>query len=425
MKHSETNKDVTAFGRDYLYLSLFSLGSLVATFTVSNLGITYQAKLAIFISIIFFYLLLCTGIYLRRKKQMIVPGAVGNFDSPFDAEIEAKLLALEEASQFFGASLKTADMFRLIASRVNEIIPYTACALYMADETKEKLKITYAAGDELKKLVGNEINWQTGLAGKTFHSRKSQIEEPLVIEKNVISQKALKNLHSAIAVPLVVGGKVCGVLVLYGGRETVFDRKSLLLFDAVGTRISSLFFNSQAFENNMSNALTDALTKLPNERAFFFVLENQIAESQRFPDERPLTILAIDIKNFGEHNRRFGHAAGDCLLVFAADKIKKQLRQMDFLARYSGDEFLVVLPTASEEITREIVERVELVFVTNPFEITGQEKIHLQLSFGAASFGKDGETASQLLKHALLRKQQSKSENKDSKVLWFPKEYVN
>ena len=63
--------------------------------------------------------------------------------------------------------------------------------------------------------------------------------------------------------------------------------------------------------------------------------------------------------------------------------------------------------------------------MTNPFEAGGQEKIHLQLSFGAASFGKDGETANQLLKHAVLRKQQAKSENKDHKILWFPKEYVN
>ncbi len=360
-----------------------------------------------------------------QKKQLVVSTNAGNSDSPFNAEIESKLLALEEANQFFGASLKSADMFRLIASRVNEIIPYTTCALYLVDETQERLKIAYAAGSDSKKLVGTETNWNKGLAGKTFHSRKPQVEEQLTTEKNSLTEKSLNNLDSAIAVPLANGEKVFGVFVLFGNRKNVFDGKSLLLFEAVGIRIAPLFLSSQAFDNNLANALTDVLTNLPNERGFFLVLENQIAESLRFRDERPLTILAIDIKNFGEYNVRFGHTTGDRLLLFAADKIKNQLRQMDFLAHSTGDEFLAVLPTASEEITKEIIERIERIFVTNPFIIKEQEKIHLQLSFGAASFGKDGETAIELLKHAILRKQQSKSEKKDNKILWFPKEYIN
>jgi diguanylate cyclase (GGDEF)-like protein len=175
----------------------------------------------------------------------------------------------------------------------------------------------------------------------------------------------------------------------------------------------------------LTNALTDALTSLPNERAFFLVLENQIAEAQRFFEQRPLTILAIDIRSFAEHNRRFGHATGDRLLLFAADKIKSQLRQMDFLARSTGDEFIAVLPTASIETAREVIERVEKAFVASPFEISDEEKIHLQLSFGAAMFGRDGETANELLRRASLRKRQAKSQDKENKILWFPKEYVN
>jgi diguanylate cyclase (GGDEF)-like protein len=71
----------------------------------------------------------------------------------------------------------------------------------------------------------------------------------------------------------------------------------------------------------LTNALTDAVTNLPNARAFFLVLENHIA-SRSVPRTATSTILAIDIKNFGEHNRRFGHANGDRLLLLAADKIK-------------------------------------------------------------------------------------------------------
>jgi len=137
-----------------------------------------------------------------------------------------------------------------------------------------------------------------------------------------------------------------------------------------------------------------------------------------------LAILTIDIKNFAEINEQYGHATGDRVLEYAAEMLKNQLRQMDFLARSVNDEFLAVLPTASDEITKEIIERVEKAFVSKPFEVLENEKIYLQLNFGAASFGKDGETLEQLLELAILRKQQSKS-TESGKILWFPKEFVN
>ena len=90
---------------------------------------------------------------------------------------------------------------------------------------------------------------------------------------------------------------------------------------------------------------------MPNERSFYLVLENQIAQTQRNSRERPLTVLAIDIINFDEINRRFGHSAGDRILYYAAGTIKNQLRRMDFSARTTGDEFLAALPTASEEVS--------------------------------------------------------------------------
>jgi len=371
------------------------------------------------------YLMSWTALWFSQNKHSFVEPEKKKSGLVFGAEIEAKLLALEEANQFFGASLKTADMFRFIASRVNEIIPYSAGALCLADEKKEKLKIAYVVGDSLKKLVGSNIDLRRTVAWKAFQIRKAQIDKTFQVSKNNFSGEAFENLNSAIAVPLSDGKGVYGVFVIYAEAKDDFDRDSLQLFEAVGTRIAPLLLNARAFENSMLNALTDKLTNLPNERAFFLVLENQIAESQRFQEKRPLTILTIDIRHFDEHNQRFGHATGDRLLLFVAEKLKKQLRQMDFLARSMNDEFLAVLPTASEEITREIIGRVEKVFVTNPFEISNGEKIHLQLSLGAASFGKDGETANQMLNHALMRKQQSKSDERDNKILWFPKDYLN
>lgn len=424
IQNSPENR-TAVFNLGHIILASVSLCALVVTFLTVNFNLDFQTKFVVFLATVFLYLAAYAAFYVSQRQRLSGLFADAEVSTGvFSREIETKLLALEEANEFFGASLKSADMFRLVTSRIKEIIPFAASALFIADENNARLKVVFADGENAVSLVNLETNSGEGLAGKTFTSRRPQLDEKLFLDKSLVFAGALNNIASAVSVPLFRGAEVFGALVLYAKDAGDFDADSLQLLEAVGTRAAQLFLSSFAFEKSLSNALTDALTNLPNERAFYLVLENKIAESQRFRELRPLTVLTVDVKNFNELNQKFGHAAGDRILSFVAEAVKKQLRQMDFLARSAGDEFLAVLPTADEQITREIVERVEKTFLSNSFVVAGREKIHLALNFGAATFWKDGETVGQLLQHARLRKQQSKSTEK-SKVLWFPREFVN
>jgi diguanylate cyclase (GGDEF)-like protein len=315
-------------------------------------------------------------------------------------------------------------MFRLVASRAGEIVPFAAAALFWVDNEKSNFKVIGAVGDNARQFLNLKPDLSKGLAGKVLQSGKIEADEKLLLESEAISAETIGNLKSAIAVPLKEDvNRIFGVLTLYGDKEKSFDLNSRKLLEAVGERIAPLFISSLAFERSISNALTDSLTNLPNERAFYLILENQIAESQRQREERPLTVLTVDIKNFAGVNQRFGHATGDRILTFAADTIREQLRKMDFLARSTSDEFLIVLPTASEATTREIIERINKAFVINAFNIE-QEKTHLKLNFGAATLGQDGETVKELLQAANIKRKQAKF-GQNNKILWFPKEFVN
>lgn len=420
-------RDRRAFGFGYFILAAVSLPAIAAAFFVAASNLDFEIKRAIFAAILLLYPSLVFLAYFLQQRKIIErekSRAERRRENLFDFEVENRLQALEEASEFFGASLKSADMFRLCASRINELIPFAACALFLADEENTRLRVSMALGENAEQFKAVEIEVDKGLAGKSFASGQVERDENLAIEKNSIVPDALRNLQSAMSLPLARGGQIFGALVLYGEREKQFDEKSFVLAEAVAERIAPLFLSSFAFEQNVANALTDALTNLPNERAFYLVLENQIAESQRYREERPLTVLTIDIKKFNELNERLGHATGDRILTFAADLIKEQLRAMDFLARAGADEFIVILPTAKDQTAAEIVERIEAAIAQRPFEIARLEKHHLELNFGWATFWKDGETAGKLLQTAHLRKQQTKSPVKNS-VLWFPKEYVN
>lgn len=423
---SEQNR--VNFGMNQLSLTVISLFALIFTFLLSGLDLNLASKAIVFSGIVVLYLATVALIYGRQMKKAEDIAVIIEKEEKrelFTNEVENRLKALEEANDLFGASIKPGDMFRLVASRVNELIPNLSCVLFLAVDGAERLKIEFADGKNAQLFRHLEINTLKGNAGKAFLTRKPQIDGNLLLEKNVFPEAVLQELSCAVAVPLISDGKVFGVLQLYGDAIKRFNDDSVALLEAIGERVTPLFKNSLAHERTLSNALTDALTHLPNERAFYLVLENQLAESQRYRQERALTILTIDISNFAEINQKYGHATGDRILTFAGQIIKAQLRDMDFLARSVGDEFWGVLPTASEKISDEVSERVEKSFITKPFMISNTEKIFLKLNFGSATFGQDGETASELLQAAIIRKQQGKHNVEAAKVIFFPRDYVN
>lgn len=411
-------------------LVLASVSALILTFIISISAAEFSTKLIAFIGLTGIYLTLVSVIYtFQAPPDNISPAEIVTEkqekaeEQIFSVEIEEKLLALEEVNTIFSSSLKPADMFRLVSNRINEIIPFLSSALYLANKNRDKLRIAYVFGSESSALSAIEIKSNAGIAGKAFQTGAVETDSDLSLEKSVFPIETLSSFKSAIACPLIYETEPYGVLALYNS-ENNYRQESEKLLEAIGARISPLFINSLTFEHNLNNSLNDSITDLPNERALFMMLENQVAESQRYREQRPLTVLSIDVKNFSELNNSYGHATGDRILRFVAKNVKEQLRQMDFLSRISGDEFLAVLPTSSDETTKMIVERINKTFAVNPFPVTEQEKIFISLSFGAASFIRDGETAQDLIKIAAVKKREAKSFVKSS-VLWFPKEYSN
>lgn len=403
-------------------LALFGLIAPMATFMLAVSGLPDRLKIAGLATVAAVYAIVCVWSFSKlRAASRTELNSVRSDDDPL---LDAQLETLDDARHFFGSSLKSGDMFRLVSSRVGEIFPHESAILFLADNEKGVLRICEVDGDDLSGLTGIEIETGAGLSGLAFLSGEPEIDKDMRLTRSVESIVLPASVVSAVAVPLVHDGSTFGVLQMMLAKVPEDTNAARVVLESVGSRISPLFLSSISFERSLSNAMTDPLTSLPNERSFFMVLENQLAESHRFRDERPLSILAVDIKGFDELNQRFGHASGDRTLQFVAEKLRAELRKMDFLARSASDEFLIILPTATEDTADEIVERISNVFNQLIFPVNETQQFYIRLNFGAATFWRDGETAKQLMQHAHLKKQQSKSEEKDN-VLWFPKEYVN
>ena len=414
-------------GSAFRLFAVFGFAAPLLTFAVAVSSLSAEAKIILLAAVALSYAVLAFWV---NKKQSI-SSDVADQDLSLNLRpaenvdvIGDRLAALDEASRFFGASLNKADMFRLVSARVGEIFPISAAALFVADAARDALSVAAADGKISHLLEDKEFAFENCLAGMAWLSGEIEVDRDLRMERTVVGLKASELFGSAVALPLINEERPFAVFEIFT-REKIEDQHAALeTLEAIRTRITPLILGSFAVDRSLSNALTDAITELPNERALYVVLENQLAESIRSQDERPLSVVAFDIRNFDEANRQFGHATGDRILKFVAELIRQPLRKMDFLARSTNDEFLLVLPTANEQTALTIIERVQNTLAENAFPITEEEKIAIRLNFGLASYWKDGDTPQQLVRHAVQRKAQAKAEDPDT-VAWFPKEYVH
>ncbi len=138
----------------------------------------------------------------------------------------------------------------------------------------------------------------------------------------------------------------------------------------------------RAFEREQIASRTDGLTGMFNRRFFFELLEYEFSASKRY--ERPLSLVMFDVDNLKEVNDKFGHQAGDELLRRASFMVRSYLRETDVLARYGGDEFVILVPNNNTQETLALMERVYRALASEALKIN-DHSIRISISTGIAS----------------------------------------
>lgn len=146
-------------------------------------------------------------------------------------------------------------------------------------------------------------------------------------------------------------------------------------------------------------SITDELTQINNRRYFIDELEKEIERSKRF--SRNLSLIILDIDKFKYYNDTYGHIFGDKIIQSVAMSLTKTIRKTDFVARYGGDEFVIVMPETEKSTANILVERLQKKFSQDFFENRKlQVKIKISVSLGVASFPNDAKTADELIHNA-------------------------
>jgi diguanylate cyclase (GGDEF)-like protein len=143
--------------------------------------------------------------------------------------------------------------------------------------------------------------------------------------------------------------------------------------------------------------LTDALTGTYNYRYLLEALGREIERARRF--EEKLSVLMLDMDNLKAYNDSHGHLRGSQVLRRVAQVARGELRAMDIIAKYGGDEFVIVLPQNGREGANLVAERVRRAIENHPFpgeEVSGR----ITSSLGIAVYPEDGQTVEDLIDRA-------------------------
>lgn len=147
------------------------------------------------------------------------------------------------------------------------------------------------------------------------------------------------------------------------------------------TYLSNLYMTlvTQAETKLLLQATTDPLTQLLNRRSLLDIADYELTQRKRQPS--PLAFVLGDIDHFKSINDRYGHAAGDAVLVAVSQALKQTVRQQDSVARWGGEEFLVLMPDATPEMARIVAERLrdKVAAMHVPF---GDALIQVSITFG-------------------------------------------
>jgi diguanylate cyclase (GGDEF)-like protein len=213
-----------------------------------------------------------------------------------------------------------------------------------------------------------------------------------------------------VAVPLICGERILGVLEGARRRHS-FTKAELEILTALSLPVASALTNAVRIGEAERLSQTDDLTKLHNARYLRQFLLNEIRRARRYGSS--VAALFLDLDDFKRVNDAHGHLAGSHVLMEMAAVILSSIRDTDAVARYGGDEFVIVLPDTQIELAGTVAGRIREKIAHHQFNAGRNLKLSLTASFGVAAFPMHASSPQQLIASADTAMYEAKAANKN------------
>ncbi len=346
----------------------------------------------------------------------------------------AKIFAALSATNEAILRAKTAaELYQLVCDAAVHVGHSLAATVLLAEPGSPWLQPVAGTGqivDLVKQTrfsIDPENPYGQGVCGNAFRSQKASVNEDILNSKQgqpwrESSRQA--GVVASCAAPLTKFGRSIGVLLFFVTKSWAVDKEIVALLVRMAENVSAALENFdradekvQADDRIQYLATHDELTGLPNRVAFQQLFGESIKSALRHG--RKCALLFIDLDRFKVINDSLGHAAGDTLLVEVANRLRSCVRGSDLVARFGGDEFVIVLDGVADQNDIAVVAS-NILTELMPAVILAGHECRTTGSIGIAVFPDNGSDVQTLTKNADMAMYRAKEEGKNNFRFFTP-----
>ena len=318
-------------------------------------------------------------------------------------EKDQELHTLDEIGRTIISSLELQTVLNIIMDKTRELVQAESWSLLLGDEGEGGLHLSVAVGEGAdRSRTGAVVKPGEGIAGWVAREGKPVVVHDAAADPRwcELEQTYGTCARSVLCVPLETRGRVLGVIEVVnkkGGGEG-FTPRDLSLVTRLAGFAAIAIENARLYQQTKMLTLTDELTRLYNTRFFTQYLENDVKRCRRYKSS--VSLIFLDLDHFKLVNDRHGHLMGSQLLREVADVLRRGVRDVDIVARYGGDEFIVILPETRLEDAALVAERLRQAMNDHVFLASEGLAAHLTASFGVAAFPETCSSEEELIRLA-------------------------
>ena len=298
------------------------------------------------------------------------------------------IVNLDRLSTFINLTIDIDMLGDSILNGVADILPGKYYTFFFYDKINKEM-VFYSRDPMTEKIIKSlEIKVK-----EAFEKLSNKVvDEPYNVRTSriaVISDKKIKDRvseYSNIFIPILIDNSICGVIGISGVSEDLKDDSEDILH-LISNRVAHVLANATLHRDTKLLALTDGLTGLLNHRAFHERLNQEYERFRRYGSH--LSLIMADCDDLKRFNDTYGHPVGDEVLRIVGEILRETSRETDVLARYGGDEFVILLPQTNAQNAINMGERIRIRIENNVFDIN-DNRFNSSITLGIATIPQRG-----------------------------------
>lgn len=302
-----------------------------------------------------------------------------------------RLTLLNNISRNIITTLNPDEMLAKIAEELEQGLDYSHIGIGLLDYSAKEIVIQAEAGKR-QGALGRRLGLDGNAVGRV--ARTGQMTVVAYDGQEAAGQPVLEGSISAIALPIVYADLLHGVLYVETDQTSDFPQEEVLFLGTLADLISGALHNALTFQKAQEQAITDGMTGLKTHRFFMEALSAEWKRSTRAG--RSFSVVLMDLDRFKFVNDFYGHLDGDLVLQRVANILETNCRRSDVVARYGGDEFIILMPETDSSQCHQLTAKLRSWICSDPVL---REK-NVTSSFGVATFPLNGSTPQELIQVA-------------------------